>query len=126
MPRVNKDPRLNWCRMDGTCITCDSDDWCSDYGPRTLVVCTSCQLLGTHVECYKQVRGAGQTAARADAVMHKNDCIAKHTYKGSQDNHKILCSFMHLMMTAMVADVGTPLSTGHWQHTHQAVRGQWQ
>lgn len=76
MPRVNKDPRLNWCRMDGTCITCDSDDWCSDYGPRTLVVCTSCQLLGTHVECYKQVREAGQAAAllctrtKASQSMH--------------------------------------------------------
>ncbi len=56
MPRINKDPRLNWCRMDSTCITCDSDEWCSEYGPKTLVICTSCQLLGTHVECYKKVR----------------------------------------------------------------------
>jgi hypothetical protein len=44
-------------KLEGKCIYCNKDDFCCGYGPRTLVICSCCNNLATHVECLQRHTG---------------------------------------------------------------------
>ncbi|WIA11050.1 hypothetical protein OEZ85_011202 [Tetradesmus obliquus] len=58
MPEVAEQQSNNdWYKLESKCIYCKKNDFCSGYGPRTLVICSCCNNLGTHVECLQKHTG---------------------------------------------------------------------
>ena len=47
-----------WAEAKDLCIYCGVNDYSPDFGPRTLLICCSCQAKGGHVECEQKARGA--------------------------------------------------------------------
>ena len=57
-PTTSAAAEPRWFDLAQRCKHCGDDDWCADFGPRTMLVCSACGVGCAHVGCEGAVNEA--------------------------------------------------------------------